>query len=441
MNEGFIYKGYWFLSSDPNNRVAGMLTYIPKKTIILELIGSLEKDMYSSSGETKIDIILGLTSDAKIITLINCWSVGIPLNFNCDFPISKYSAQFCIEGVHMNNCEEKLFNRCEITLPLLNMWCFPGMLNCNFVFKNDKIDEIRVSFSTEKLKQPICSIDLDSSTTIKIMKKVSFDQSTYLLNPYFKQYSCFEIEKKEKDSLSSFLNDIHLLESFLSLAALCSTKASNISLYNEDMYQQLGNNEKYYQSIKVYYIQRGSNELNRDNYDFLFNYQQIQDVYEDIIKRWFKESKEIAPIREHLIQSVQNKEVFGSIDFLIIIQAIEGFWSRFREEDYRKNNHIKENIKFICLEKILEDIIEEFDCIDKVKKLQIDIESVIDSRHYYSHFMNKSNKPHTVDGMELLQLSNKLRIILICCLLNFIGLDYVKINELLNKSNNYILSE
>lgn len=439
MNEEFIYKGYWFLPSDPNNRVAGVLTYVPQKSIILELIGSLEKDIDFFSERTKNDIILGLTSDAKKITLINCWSGRRTQNFSCDFPISRYSAQFCIEGVHMNNGEEKLFNRCNITLPVLNMWCFPRMLNCNFVFKNDKIDEIRVSFSTEKLKQPICSIDIDSSTTIKIMKRVSFDQSTYLLNPYFKQYSCFEIEKKEKDSLSSFLNDIHLLESFLSLAALCSTKVSNISLYNEDIYQQLNNNEKDYQTIKVYYVQRGLNEIKRDNYNFLFNYEQIQDVYDNIIKKWFKESKEIAPIREHLIQSVHNKEVFGSIDFLIIIQAIEGFWSRFREEDYRKNhNKPKERIS---LKIIIEDIIKEFDCIDKVKKLQIDIPSVIDSRHYYSHFMNKSERIKPVDGIELLQLSNKLRIILICCLLNFVGLDYVKINELLNKSNNYILSE
>ena len=44
-------------------------------------------------------------------------------------------------------------------------------------------------------------------------------------------------------------------------------------------------------------------------------------------------------------------------------------------------------------------------------------------KHYYSHFMNKSQKPNTLDGIELYKLTGKLRILLICCVLSFIGMD------------------
>jgi len=42
MTEKFEYKGYWYLPSDPENAIAGILTYIPNESIILELIGTFE---------------------------------------------------------------------------------------------------------------------------------------------------------------------------------------------------------------------------------------------------------------------------------------------------------------------------------------------------------------------------------------------------------------
>lgn len=88
---------------------------------------------------------------------------------------------------------------------------------------------------------------------------------------------------------------------------------------------------------------------------------------------------------------------------------------------------------------MLEAIISEFSSIDKLKDDNIKIKQVVDSRHYYSHFMNKSKKPNTLDGWDLYNLTFKLRKLLICCILNFIGFEYDEINRLLNQSNNNLL--
>jgi len=88
------------------------------------------------------------------------------------------------------------------------------------------------------------------------------------------------------------------------------------------------------------------------------------------------DTSEITPIRAHLIQSVKSKTVLISTDFLIVIQAIDGFVIRFRKEQ--------------TLTKELEELLNKFKDVDKVKQLEIDIKSVVDSRNYYSHFMNKS---------------------------------------------------
>jgi hypothetical protein len=40
-----------------------------------------------------------------------------------------------------------------------------------------------------------------------------------------------------------------------------------------------------------------------------------------------------------------------------------------------------------------------------------------------------------VDGIDLIILTKKLRILLVCCILNFIGIDNEKINEIFNKTS------
>lgn len=69
--------------------------------------------------------------------------------------------------------------------------------------------------------------------------------------------------------------------------------------------------------------------------------------------KWYNDKEDIAPIRAHLIDSIQNTKIFSSIDFLIVVQALEGFCTRFRTE--------------ANLTKMLEAIISEFSDIDKLK--------------------------------------------------------------------------
>ena len=70
-----------------------------------------------------------------------------------------------------------------------------------------------------------------------------------------------------------------------------------------------------------------------------------------------------------------------------------------------------------------------------------DLEAANGSRNYYSHILKleKKEDKHALEGWELLNLTKKLRVLLICCVLNFMGMDNDKINQLLNKSNNSLL--
>ena len=110
------------------------------------------------------------------------------------------------------------------------------------------------------------------------------------------------------------------------------------------------------------------------------------------------------------------------MDFIIVVQALEGFCSRFRKE-----SNLTDMINLL---------IAEFSDIDKLQGDTINIKEVVDSRHYYSHFMDRKKKKNILDGYELYKLTVKLKKLLVCCLLNFVGFDNNEINMILKKSNN-----
>ena len=84
---------------------------------------------------------------------------------------------------------------------------------------------------------------------------------------------------------------------------------------------------------------------------------------------------------------------------------------------------------------------DEFIGVDKLILTDKDLFSTRGSRHYYSHILklDEKEKKQAVDGKELYVLTEKLRVLLICCLLSFLGMDNVRINDLLNNCHNSLL--
>ena len=81
----------------------------------------------------------------------------------------------------------------------------------------------------------------------------------------------------------------------------------------------------------------------------------------------------------------------------------------------------------------------EFSDVRCVEMEEDDYQKIVDSRHYYSHLLPPGKKTHVVQGKELYELDFKLRKILLCCVLNFMGLDNSTIDCFVAKSNNHML--
>lgn len=441
LDQNLEYKGYWYLPTEPEDRVAGVLTYTPNERIVLELMGCFGEYSWSIlSKKEEEPVIFGRTADGKNVTLINNIR-SLKINSGADFPLVRYTCNFMVIGKHVKSMDEKRNYWATARIPALSLWCQPGALTTTMFFdKKKSINHVNLSFSTEfrSRKDVISHVKVDGNTGIKIMKGVRYNGDHFA--PEIEQFSYLEVRKKEKTSIKELLTDIFMFEQFLSLATLSIVKSSAITLYDRNTYQQI-EKTRYYRRIHIIHAYGERKNLQNPelkSFRYLFDYPTIEDIYPQILKKWYNEPMELAPIRFHLVNSLEKKRYYSSIDFLIIIQALEGFCWRFRSKKYRKTHGLQER-DYSDLYAMMGSLLSEFGDIDLIKKCEIDKDAVVDSRNYYSHFMPKDEGKKVLDGVELYDLTIRLRILLVCCTLNLFGFTDERINEILKKSDSKVL--
>ena len=441
MTDRLEFKGYWHLPELPDKTIAGVLTYTPRKNIVLELMGSFDSGddtLLAFLNKKREAIIHGYTSDAKKITLIKCDPWG-SANTN-SFPLIKYSCQFLIIGKHISSIDDSSFHEAYVKFPVLSYWCHPGALRTVYKFNDkEKIKSISIAFDSyrDTDEDTINSAVIDENTELLLKRGVNYDSSYSRLEPKISQRTFLVIRKGDDSSINDFISNIYLYEQFLSLSTLRPIECKSVVLYDKECYQELKDGEKFHFPIELIYVQRGNNTEVAEEpryFDFLFTYDTVKDEYSKIIRKWFTDDKNIIPIRRHLIESIKPKTVFSSVDFLIVMQALEGFAKRFRKGEIKAQKVNKPTLR-----EIIQGVLLEFSCIDKLKNEDIDLDEVVNSRHYYSHFMERSEMKGVLDGIELYELTHKLRKLLICCVLHFIGFDYHQINDIFNNSDSHLL--
>lgn len=427
------YKGFWFLPEEKNNKVAGILTINPFHDNKLELIGGFEKDFKDIISSSKKDVIYGEVyndeSNFRRVTLIDC-SYSFNINFSAEHPITLYNCAVVIDGFHILNLD---CNSCiSITADLTSLynWKNTGLIKRTWHFPEN-------SQSTSKPEG--LSINIDSNDYWEI--PVKFDGSITLIlfadsncnttpdykETNIKQFTRVKIEAKNEASITALYKYLHLFKQFLSFATLIPIYINKLWLYSSNYYDELSNGDKLELPAFVY-IKSFDNDgirIESKSYNHLFNFSDIEKEFPDVIRKWYDISDDLAPIRNHLIESLRPIKTFSSVNFLIIIQALEGFHRKFRDTEWRK------------LRVRLKNLIDEFNNIEEVKKItENDIKQAVASRDYYSHFL--IGKEDVLEGIGLFELTRKMKYLLICCVLNLVGFKNVKINELLRKNQQTI---
>ena len=423
--ENRIYKGYWWLPSSPEKQIAGTLTIDSRGNVKMELYGCFGPvDDHIISKHKDDPVIFGrcYTSDSKMtdVSLIECHS-AITLNFNENtFPLTKYTCRYALIGIHCLSMEEGVFYKANVDFKELSFWCPPK--NITFTMSNDRIS---VSIETKvEEKMPLATVELDKGVTIQLKEAATYKPDYPKL--YIDQSTYVEILKDNMNALQA-LSISRKFERFMSVATLSPVEHGKITLYSHQKYQEFENGKVVYHPIElVTYLYLDDYQESFKQHDFLFTYNDISQNFGQMLGKLDKD-KNIAQIWSNLVDSLEKKRVYSSNDFLVVIQALDGFSIRFRKEQ-----------KFLLQ---LTTLRNEFKNIKKISLTDDDLIAAKSSRDYYSHILKleKKEKRNVLEGWELFDLTKKLRVLLICCVLNFMGMDNDMINLLLNKCNNSII--
>lgn len=422
MKDAFEKKGYWYISSKQDNKVAGTLQYTPGKRITLDLIGSFDtlEDFFLNSLSDRsriIDIIHGESSGGEKITLLKCFQMGASLHSSCAFPMQTFTASFLLMGIHLEGVNDSAFNQIEISYLNLTSWMNKYMLEVSIPFKNNIINGFEFKLNYDNIE--LISVDLkdDIQLTIEYNCSHGYDYSEEF--SISQNHNLNFVSGMDK-SLFTMLKLAKKFQNFLTFASLSPINFSNINLYSPVNSQDSKKGEKIYPPIGLYFTQDDTQPRKIKIYEFLFTYEIISPYLSEILNKWFSFDDEMDPIIQHLIESIQPKTFFSKADFLVVIQALEGFHTRFR------------NIEKVNLKDRLIMLYQEFSFIPSIDKIKIDYKIATDSRHYYSHFFHRSKKEHIADGEELFYLTRSLRILLMCCVLKATDFNDETISLIMN---------
>ncbi len=306
LNSKLEFDGYWYLPEQPQNMVAGTLVYYPENTIVLKLIGSFRHPLEEFVGkETSENVIYGRTSDSKDITLLQVYKKA-KFNWTAGFAMVEYTCKYMIIGKHIKGLDEQCNYWANAIIPELSVWCPFNAIS--FSTENEKTD---ISFQTNgKNSYVLNKTAINDNTNISILQEITYCKSQNEIN--IKQFEFIEVSKKSPCSISELLSNIQMFEQFLSVATSNIVKCTCIKVFDINLYQEV-DNVKHFKPIYIvqpHIISKETKAKEINSINFLYSYSTIQKCYSQILKEWYNAPKEIAPIRSHLINSLERKRTF-----------------------------------------------------------------------------------------------------------------------------------
>lgn len=420
LNEHQELKGVFYRPDFPNIKVAGVLTYNPNGKIELEIIGSSLSDTEQFYHARRYEIIHGIikTEDGvKKISLLNCYDGGAQYNIiqGEQFIWEKYTCQFILIGKHIESLNSPVFKKIKFTFPYFTEWYQPSEIQ---KIPSDNTDEIR--FIGWDSGTPMNPCPIKDYLTLNFNTQFRNCGSSRYKKTLLKQ-TYIEIESEQSMGFLYLFAEALWFKDFFSFATMHPTVFSSICLLSDEDYEER-NGIRIPNDIEFLYIAEEMFNLDftLQKTDFLFVWKEIQNDFLGIINKWYVQKEDIEPILQPLIQSVIPSVYFRPSDFLTIIQAVEGYYNRFINDGE-------------SLTSIIDSLYCSFSTISIVANNRAETKKVVDSRHHYSHILPKGKKKDALKDWDLYELTDRLRPLLLCCILSLIGFEKGNINTVVQR--------
>ncbi|MBE9179394.1 hypothetical protein IQ268_12555 [Oculatella sp. LEGE 06141] len=447
--------GVWWIPSNPEIQVSGLLKFSSSTGIRLELIGSLQE-------HSKVDcpIILGVTQ-GKLITL--CESRVIHSRSSIPgFDSEKYTVKIAFIGAHFSSLDEVKFFRVAVEYSYLSDWANPPVIKRQEELEEDNYNIRELNFSYTR-PEPV-----RGSTDQGVLSLVyTWQDAGQPFQIDFSQSANFEIKSQEEFSFDEWMAKLVFpLQNFITLATDRPNSVTRVlvfSRYGVRSTEDTPHFTKQDSSIEVIYRSvyteaRQDNRLLPD--DLLFQLKDIKETFGDTMARWLAIAAELDSVCNLFFSTRYSQRMYQENHFLNIVQAAESYHRRRRfnrvlpKEEHEKrisriiDNALEEDKEWLkqklsfsnepSLKERLIDLRQETSEI--ISPLITDEDSFIkqirDTRNYLTHY-DKSLWKKAVKEEDLYWLTYTLEVLLQTCFLKELGFSPEQCVALFERNERY----
>lgn len=403
MENMLTYNGTWTIPGNSDwdsQQFSGTLSFYGDKETVLELIHE------PNTGAKRInhyyDVIWGTDARMQRYTLFNATFIN-----NNDSTSFLFTIQYVLIGAHVKSIEDKCFKTCIVKYPFLNRWALDSRIS-------GESQHNKTHFILDFGKRtPFFSVKIEDNLEVTLFGQLTNNYTRYSIEA--NQITNLIINSTANISISSFIKSIAEFTQFLSIALFSEQHPAEAYFFDSETNMRYPLLFKKRASVEPFVLS-------------LIKFDSLKDRLPSLYINWHNNFNQIQPICNYLIRSIQFKSSFDAPDFLIVAQALDGYFKRFVNKKRGKDHR-----KFIDQIDIL---LREFMNVELVNKSKLDSTVLEHSRHKYSHLIPDDDEKiaKAVDGEELYWLTQKCIVLLTCCILDMLGLTKDEINLCCNNS-------
>ncbi len=402
--DSFELIGLWWYPDTPSKPFAGKLSFDPASGARLEWYEPMAQDM-ASRGDKTVPIILGVSEERGLLSLINCKVAHRPMGHRgsgVTFDKITAGVDTIIEGYHFASTKDLSFGELTVSFNHLRDWMI--------IFDRGS--------SGNEPKYGFAPVEADLGHA---MVKFSYGMSkiTSQTEIYMRDDVSVVIKPAENWTLDQFRKYINLyLSNFLTLATGEANYPTEIRSVKTGIYGE--------QKLLVFYQVPGyakklKSLLASDSVftRTILTYQDFYTKSSKYLSRWIESYDRFGSVYDLYFQTIFGRALSPALDFFLLAQAFETYhelrykksWTPLKTciqnicRDFRKN---LSNGDDVIVEKLIGDP-EEFS------------ERVKETRHQITHPYRECSDKVIPDG-ELPSWSTKMRLLLRICFL--LDLDF-----------------
>lgn len=284
-----------------------------------------------------------------------------------------------------------------------------------FVFRRvEQIDEDNATIYKINNQPKISQypIKIDNNTTWIFVSDIETSIiSEHFADIHIHQDTSFVVESTEIQSVYFFIHQIYEFSQFLSVALFSNQQPNEIVLVDENGILR----------AKLLYKPKPSAEWHlRFIGDSLRNSR-----ISELLTQWHAKFNDIAPISSYLIRSTEYQTEFDAPDFLIVAQALDGYWKRFFNKCRTEGKDIRK------YNEELQQMMAYFRGVAIIQNLGLDTVVAVQTRHKYTHWTpngEEGTELAVTDPKQLRLLTLRMKILLLCCMLDYMGMTIQEID-------------